>query len=415
MNASFNSELESSPTTTTPAGVTKIGFIISSNTQLEVAEEIVSVLRCVHPHCVPWAISRRSLNGAPKYDLTMLRRTFARIITPATTYRQHRLRTIVLKAARSLLPGRLAKLLVARGMKRFYPDLLGRPRPNPLDFVFTLNDRSITLCGLIGAFKIMGVPIALLQESVQRDQFETSSVRNGQGGCDVVYAWGKLGAQYYQRVGVSVERIVLAGSPRMDRYARMVGELPAPETIKRMEGLPLDRPVVLLATNRAYRNSLKRPMGIKEYLEGLRTALAWCAEIGAFALLKPHFSAVQEYNSWGVPHWVNSLPQARYRDDIDITLAIKASDAVLVHNSTVAFEARLQGKPVGMLSADGYSHGVDYLETGICQKVGSKDDLEGLLTRFYSAQDPCIDEYLAVRGCSAELIVRDMLERCAKR
>jgi hypothetical protein len=202
----------------------------------------------------------------------------------------------------------------------------------------------------------------------------------------------------------------------MDRYLRNASELPSPEVIKQEKGLPSDRPIVLLATNRAYQATLQRPMRIADYLHGLGQAIGWCGEIGACALVKPHQNAIKDYQIWGVPQWVDSFSHARYRDKIDITRAIKASDAVLVHNSTVAFEARLQGKPVGMLCADAYSHGVDYLETGICGKVGSKQELEALLgTRFASSQDPRIDQYLAVRGCSAELIVRDMLQRCAKR
>ena len=166
-------------------------------------------------------------------------------------------------------------------------------------------------------FQAVDVPVALVQDTLRR--YDTGGrsdqgVFNGQGGCDIVYAWGDTSLEYYRRVGVNPGRIVAAGSPRMDRYVRTAAELPSSQEIRRAKNLPLDGWVVLIATNTVYRKTLERPMFIADYFYCIGQAIEWCREIGAFVILKPHGNLLKDYLRWEVPQWIESLPHARVLD-----------------------------------------------------------------------------------------------------
>jgi hypothetical protein len=260
-----------------------------------------------------------------------------------------------------------------------------------------------------------GIPVALVEDVLRRNVTGGRSekgVFHGQGGCDIVYTWGDASIQYYRSIGVEAKRLIALGSPRMDRFVRVGKELPEPRVIREAEGLPTDNRVVLIAASSVYYDILARPLRLAEYLHCIALAIEWCRVLGAFALFKPHIGSIRDYEAWGVPQWIKSFPNAVYRADILLAKAVMASDAVLIFNSSVALEARLLGKPVGMLAADRYSHEVDYLDRGLCKKVDSVEDLRALLANE-SNEHPShvLDAYLACRDVSAKMIVEDMLRR----
>jgi hypothetical protein len=396
----------------------KIALIIGSDPQLEIAQEIGRELQRAAPHCSFWGISKRGISprGLPPFDVEVLQRTFSRILMPVQDTDLSFARRLVIGILRRVSKQAADRLLRPR-LKDCYPQIFSRGRLLSFDFALTLNDKGFPDLDLCRAWKQINVPVGLIQDSNRRaDRVSgpNGPLWNGQGGCEIVYAWGQAGVDYYERAGVERARIIAVGNPRMDRLMQAAAELPTPEAIRKAEGLPADRPIVLLATNRAYAPNIAQPLPLAEYFHSLRCAIQWSHEIGAFTLVKPHINSAQDHRLWGVPGWVNSFPSACYRLDIPLTRAIKVCDAVLLFNSTVALEARLLGKPSGMLASDKYSHGVDFLQNGISRKVNSLEDLKALLSNSSEAMsDDKLRRYLAILGGSARAIVQDILQRCA--
>ena len=387
----------------------KFGFIVSTETQFEFAEEIARGLRTEDPICELWLISRRRYQLGEEYDSSIVQRTFSRLVSPREP---SALRRLMNRVSRLLAPN-LAPQRWVQIPEKAYPQLFPGGEPIRFDFVFTLND--VSSIDLIRTFQSIHVPVGLVQESIRRDSFDKKGkLMNGQGGCDVVYAWGDSSVDYYRRVGVNPQRIVRAGNPRIDRFVCIASSLPSAREIKQEEGLPADKPLVLLATNRVYISNFVRPLPLADFLHCVSRVIDWCREIGASVLIKPHPHQLEDMSSWKVPVWIDSLPHVRYRPKIDLARAIKASDAVLVFNSSVAVEARALGKPSGILAARRYSHNVDYLERGISREIESRDDLLSLLScRLDPRQDEKLAEYLVATNGSAQTIVQDVLRRCS--
>ena len=397
--------------------ILNIAFVIGSDAHLEIASELAAELRGVTPRAVLWGISRRRFKPDGKeFDQAVMRATFSHVVTPVRVPFRCQVHSFAARLARKLnLPETFFRLPLLKS----YPTLFREGKIRRFDFVFSLNDRMFPAIDFVRLFQAVDVPVALVQDTLRR--YDTGGrsdqgVFNGQGGCDIVYAWGDTSLEYYRRVGVNPGRIVAAGSPRMDRYVRTAAELPSSQEIRRAKNLPLDGWVVFIATNTVYRKTLERPMFIADYFYCIGQAIEWCREIGAFVILKPHGNLLKDYLRWEVPQWIESLPHARYWTDASLAEAAKACDAALVFNSTVALELALLGKPVGMLAVDRYSHGVEYLERGLCRRVDSAADLEALVaSKFAVSRNNGLASYLAERGCSAEVIVGDMLQKLEPR
>ena len=389
--------------------VLDVAFIVTTDNQLEIAEEVSNELRRRQPGCKLCAISRRWFKYGLEYDIRRLQKTFTTIVTPER-------RPLISRARRlfgMLLPAQTVNRFLPQSLNASYPRLFKRGKPIAFDFVLTTNDSSSA--DFVRAFQRRNVPVGLVQESIRRDDANGSRngrLMNGQGGCDVVYAWGSTSVEYYLRIGVDRRRIVATGSPRLDRLVRFANELPQPSVIKIAESLPGDRPIILIATNAVYQPKLPRPLPSDDYQSCIIRAIEWCSQIGAFVVVKPHIFEVKDHASWCLPQRIDSLPNARYRADIDLASALVVADAVMVFSSSVAVEAALLEKPVGMLAADLHTHGVDFLERGLCRRVDSSTDLEALLSAgITSSQNRSLDAYLSVRGKSAQAIVDDMLTR----
>lgn len=397
----------------------KLAFVIGSDAHLEIADELCRAARKVEPHCVTTGISRRRFKAdSLELEQSAMCQVFSRVITPARVPVEFRMRRLAIRLLRRLAPN-LHESLFRPNPARCYPDLFDGGRIQSFDFVFSLNDRTYPAIDFVRAFQAVKVPVALVQDTFRRKDTGGRSDKglfNGQGGCDLVYAWGDASIAYYLSVGVSRERIIAAGSPRMDRYVRMARELPPVNTIRENEGLPTDRPVILLAANSVYSSSLERPLSLPGYFTAIGRAIDWCREIGAFAVLKPHRNSLKDYESWGIPRWINSFPNACYKPHIELGRAVRACDAVLAFNSAVVLEASLLGRPVGMLASDQYSHGVDYLRHGICRKVDSLPHLKNLLdVGPDQKQEEGLNIYFSVRQTSAATIVEDALARIYRR
>jgi hypothetical protein len=391
----------------------KIGFTIGSDTQRETAEEISREFRKRVPGVHIRAFSTRTFLGLPEFPDEVTRQFFDRVEKPARN-QPLRWRSEAYALLQKLHLHSLGRRIRRGPFKVYFPDMDRLLSDGKFDFLFVLNDRNFPSSFLIREFQARGTCVGLVQESIRRD--DSSDDRpglkwNGQGGCDVVYAWGPTSREYYLRAGVRPERIVSIGNPRMDRYLRENGGLPGKAEMRRRLGLPEDGRLVLIATNPVHNMKLRVPLVRAEYEKAIKEAVAWAGESGARAIVKPHLLEKAEFASWGIPEWVGGVPHAVYGKDIGLVQAIRASDAVLVFNSTTALEAALMERPSALLAADRYTHGTDFLETGLSRKVDSADDLKALFRDGFTRSGGKVEEYLSTLGNSAEKIVEDALTR----
>jgi hypothetical protein len=388
-----------------------IAFVIVTDAQLEIAEEVARELRLADSRCIPWVISQRWFKRRDEFDRSLLSKTFSHVVMPLQTPRLGGVFRRIVRWLCGVWPGPWHRSLALLRLCEWYPHLLYSGNLFKFDFAFTMNDKPKRL--FVKAFQAAGVPVALLQESLRHDPHgEMEQPWNGQGGCDVIYAWGESSNDYYLSVGVPRERIMIVGSPRMDRYLSKAARISSAKVIKAEEGIPKEMELVLIATGSVYHPELlRRPLPLAEYLDVIGEAIGWCRKLGAFALVKPHPNVIKDYETWGVPNWINSFPNARYRTDFDLAKVVSSSKAVLIFNATVALEAQLLGKPAGMLAADRYGHGVDFLKRGLAVKVDCCEDLRNLMSLRSRVSDALLETYVADRGQSARTIAQDVLER----
>lgn len=137
---------------------------------------------------------------------------------------------------------------------------------------------------------------------------------------------------------------------------------------------------MLLATNPVHRMKLREPLRERDYIAAIKACVEWASECSAHVLVKPHLLERKDFAEWGLDAWLESRPDASYLPDVLLADTVRASDAVAIFNSTVALEAALLGKPSALVAAGRYSHGTDFLETGLSETVDGPEDLRSLLT-----------------------------------
>jgi hypothetical protein len=393
----------------------RFALVIASDTQLEIAQDLAPEFRRAWPDCSMWAISTRLWHFPEEFEAGRLSGDFDRFIPSKPLRRplKERIAGKLTRSAQALLPYR-ERIAPPPSIFTAYPEVFPGKNAIGFDFVITPNDRSFPELDLIQAFQAARTPVGLVQESIRRDDWTEASSKlrwNGQGGCDVVYAWGETSRDYYLRAAVQPERIVLTGSPRIDRYVRRQ----PPVGLREQLQLPAERPVVLIATNPVYNMALRQPLTRAAFAHAVGRALDWAREIGAYAVVKPHQLELREFHNLGIDEWLANSPHAAYRPDIELSAAVHASDAVLIFNSTVALEAALLGKPSGMLAVDEYGHGADFLNTGLSCRIDSAEDLRMLLNPLSAAARAGIGRYLAGCAGSARRIVEHVAQRLESR
>jgi len=383
------------------------GFIVASDTQFEIADGVARELKRRDPSATCVLVSARTFLGIAEYDEKRLSRFDERHI-PKRIRASSLRRACAFLASKTGLVG-LAKRMSKRPVLDCYDRCLRNANP---DVVFMLNDRGYPELDLIKAFQAKGVPVVLLQESIRRDDsFDDlpGLLWNGQGGCDRIYAWGETSLEYYRSAGVPDERIVVVGCPRIDQYVESGMGRRDKSGLRERLRLPLDRPLILIATNPVYRMKLVKKLPWEEYVACIESVIAWAADQGAFVLVKPHLLEKADHARLGLVAHVSSHENAAYAADLPLVDAIAASDAVLIFNSTVALEAALLGKPSGLLATDRYTHGTDYERYGLSVPVNSADSLRAMLANLnHDGLTASARKYVSQDFKSASRIVDDV-------
>ncbi len=245
-----------------------------------------------------------------------------------------------------------------------------------IQLVVEANDRNFPITNLIRIAHVLGIPSLLMQESIRKDEvFPQGKLRFGQGGCDRIAVWGESSREYFTRVGVEPSRITVAGNPRIDSFISTCSRMARGELLTRFK-IPLIARVVLFATNPVHRQM--QMMTAEQYANSILAAVKAVQEStgDTYLLVKPHQLERNEHRESGLVSRLSVYDRVRYLPDITLAEAIAMTDGVLIFNSTVAVEAALMGRQVGVLNLFKVNLGVDFADEGIATTITSQALLE---------------------------------------
>lgn len=361
-----------------------------------------------------------------KTDTLRLRSTFDEVYTLSQTKLLSLPFLPHLAQRLNLLPPQFGGLWTVRKKLR---DIIQKTMPC---VIVVANDRRFPEYDLVFLANRAQIPVLLLQESIRKDMvfplqnygrkdkvlrrffhYEQGNLRHGQGGCTRISAWGKNGVEYFRAVGVSSDRIAVVGSPRIDAFVDACRSL-SREKIRGELGIPAEVKVVLFATNPLSRMKVA---SLSDYLEAIRTVINLVDRMGragcnVLLLLKPHRLEIADHNLYGILQACEISPFVHYLADTCLETAIVATDAVLVFNSTVAVEAALMAKPVGIVNFHGWEMGIDFVEHGLAVELRDEFSLEGFARGDRDAksqQMANVEHYVRHIGSSAERITDEII------
>lgn len=254
--------------------------------------------------------------------------------------------------------------------------------------IVVVNDRLFPEWHAIQIANEFKIPSLLIQESVRKDEgFIHDDVIHGQGGCTKIAAWGENGKDYFQKVGATGE-IIITGSSRVDKFYAQGLKLEK-ENIRKRLGLPVNANLVLFASNALHYMNLASH---KDYNNLITTIAQTTSQIGekdnnTHLLIKPHRQEIQYFIDSGYFNYISSLPNVLYRPKIGLSAAIAAADSVVLFNSTVAIEAAIFGKKVGMVNLFNNKMYVDFVERGISEYIDTKEKLADFIKSSASGEE----------------------------
>jgi hypothetical protein len=279
----------------------------------------------------------------------------------------------------NFLIGRPSMRLRNSSIRRAIAEFLRAPG---IRCIVLANDRTFPVRQMAPWARVLGIKSLLVQESIRKDEImgvlkgvgltNPTKGMNGQGGCDLIAAWGETSRQYYMQVGVDPQRIVVTGNPRMEAMATKMGGLTKRDSRRALE-VPEDSRVVLFATNPIYKMGF---VSQQQYLESVRLVVAALdrADSNVHLLVKPH-QIEFEHKMWHLDRELASHPRVSYLEGRGLAECIAASDATIVFNSTVAVEAAMFGRDVAVLNDHRIDLGVNFAQFDFAVELTSEDEL----------------------------------------
>jgi hypothetical protein len=286
---------------------------------------------------------------------------------------------------------------------------------NP-SLIVVLNDRNFPPNDYIQAARRRRIPTLLVQESLRKDLFQRPPWRKllgrwsrklrlgveeglrhyGQGGCDMVAAWGETSREYFLRVGVPDRKIAITGNPRFDQLAhadfsaeagRIRAELGyAPDDfVLTFLSSPIER--MLIVSKEEKRAAFVRLLG---WMRTLRAEPAWRNLRLALKLHRAEDGALfrEMISAAGGSDFARVAEQPLYP-------LLAASQAALMFSTTAGLEAALLQVPVGILGLSKPLDDWDFVRRGVAANVGSPEGLAAFLRRARE------DDALGARGAMA--------------
>jgi hypothetical protein len=189
-----------------------------------------------------------------------------------------------------------------------------------------------------------------------------------------VCCWGKLHKQSFMEHGVNEEQLIVTGCQSLSRTLDAKKDSACLKV-----GLPLDKPVVLLATS---------PIKLenrKNYAYVFCAAMSKLPEMSAIVRLHPSEN-IAEYQEL-----IDKFPSVKFLTNIamsrDESLAV--ADIVVIHESSFGNEALLKGKLVVILDvlATPLRIGKKYIEIAGCPSAQSSDELVTVIRKILASFD----------------------------
>jgi hypothetical protein len=409
-------------------------FSISSVKHVLTMEPVVQHLKAVRPDLLCDVMSTAEFHRRRESDRQLLERVFDNsiiiddhlplsfsVLSTLAQYKHMGCRgsiTITLYNHALELVRRLIRLFNFASTRRFINRIFlsGHVR-----CLVLANDRTYPVRFLAPWGAAYGIRSILIQESIRKDEIMVKtkglSIKherkglNGQGGCDRIAAWGKSSLEYYKKVGVNPDQVVLTGNPRIDDLVADYDSL-SRDGLRKTCGLPLDERVILFATNPLYKMKI---LTIDEYISSVQAVAKsfQSSTVNATLVIKPHQIEV-EHQEWGLDQELDAMPRVHYLKDITLVEALALSDAVLIFNSTVAVEAALFQKPVGVINFTGVDQGVNFGEFDFAVELKDMATLQQFICGDYPPgwdfSGTQLDDFITNIGGAAEAIGREILD-----
>jgi hypothetical protein len=230
--------------------------------------------------------------------------------------------------------------------------------------VLTEYDRDARVACLVGAARSLGIPTLTMMHGVLNTAFGYAPLL-----AEAALCWGEQQRDQMQALGVSAERLLLAGNPRLSRQLSATRE----EALARA-GFPPGKPVVLLASN-PIRAELRREF-----------ATTFCEAVAGNVSFTP---AVRLHPSEALEFYAperERYPSVRFMANDEWTLdeALAASEVVVCHDSGLGNDALVKGCLVAVLDClpVPLGNGATLIERAGCPRAGSAEELRRLLPRM---------------------------------
>jgi hypothetical protein len=299
---------------------------------------------------------------------------------------------------------------------------------NP-DVIILPNDRHTPHIPLIKAARKRRIPTVLIPESIRKDESFKQPIRkflqlpivrhflgvggsellyHGQGGCDLIAAWGKTSLDYFTRIGVPREKVILAGNPRMETLAKRDWKTQGYE-LKKRYSIPENTSVIAFTTNPVDSMGILNAEQLVESVSMVVNAVTTLTD--SYLFLKPHrFENINKYRQ--IISQNSQQSRIHIEADIDLYPLLSISDACLIFNSTVALEAAILGIPVAVINPFHVDMGIDFVKNGLCTEVATGEQLIGFLRSCrdgkHSVNESTIQKYLAIVHGSADRIATEI-------
>ena len=224
--------------------------------------------------------------------------------------------------------------------------------------ILTEYDRGSRWACLVLAARSLAIPTFTLQHGVLND----NAIGYVPVLADRMFCWGELARAEFVRGGVSLDRLLIGGCPRLER------SLTVNTREARLKlGLDPATPVVMLATA-PYAESERTHL-----VEIFATCMDRLADVAGVVRLHPS-EDLETYENLARRH-----AQLHFFDNRDSTLdeALAAADVIVVHNSGIGSDAIVKGRLtiVVDLPSVPLGHGTDLVEHAHCPCVQTAEEL----------------------------------------
>jgi hypothetical protein len=246
------------------------------------------------------------------------------------------------------------------------------------DLAVLPNDSAFPYNRIVTRLRAWGVPFILLQEGIR---FELPAAhegaRYGQGGADVVGAWGPSSVRYFLDVGVPSGRVRAIGNPRLDAILATDWEAPA-AVIRR--ALRLGNRVLLYLSNPIDAQGFCSTEDKHRLLGSFLSAAAgWLERTDTQTVVKIHpAESLPAYRE--VAAASACAGRTTVVRDADLYPLLKLARGAVGLGTTAGLEALVFGVPLGMLEVPQAGFLYDFVRQGAAVPLRADATLSARLT-----------------------------------